>query len=77
MSAIEILGRRLHRSIPTTRSISSSNLTLKLVTTTHARNKFAHPTVLTRNFTTTRSFATSQQSFKMATEELPKVKLYW
>lgn len=77
MSAIEILGRRLHRSIPTTRSISSSNLTPRLIVTTHARNRFAHYAALTRKFTNTRSIATSHQLSKMATEELPKVKLYW
>ncbi|KAK1493281.1 glutathione S-transferase [Colletotrichum tamarilloi] len=77
MSSILIIGRRFHRSIPSTRSISSPNLRLKLITGTHARIRFAHLGALTRRFSTARSFATSEQPLKMATEELPKVKLYW
>ncbi|KAK1546213.1 glutathione S-transferase [Colletotrichum paranaense] len=77
MSAIEILGRRFHRSISTKSGISSSNLTLKLIATTQARHRFAYPATPTRKLTTARFFATSHQPFKMATEELPKVKLYW
>ncbi|WQF86354.1 Putative glutathione S-transferase, Thioredoxin-like superfamily, glutathione transferase family [Colletotrichum destructivum] len=66
-----MLARRCFHSSQLTRGIPTSQLKIPL----HSRSRFAHPSRVTA--VPLRSLATTRSPPAMASEDLPKVKLYW
>ncbi|KZL65792.1 glutathione S-transferase [Colletotrichum tofieldiae] len=71
MRPIEMFARRCCHSSQLTRGITPSQLKTPL----HTRSRFARPLYATA--ITPRSLSTTRSPPAMATEDLPKVKLYW
>ncbi|OBR10795.1 Glutathione S-transferase [Colletotrichum higginsianum IMI 349063] len=71
MRPVEMLARRCFHSSQLARGIPTSQLKIPL----HSRSRFAHPSRVTA--VPTRSLATTRSPPAMASEDLPKVKLYW